>query len=188
MDNTVLLHTCCGPCATYVTNALMKEGFEVVLFFYNPNIHPFDEYVKRYESFVEYARYKGLKVETPFAYNPLEFFEWIKEPEERCVRCYEMRLGRTARWAREQGYPFFTTTLTISPYQDLENIFKVGEKVEKRERVVFLKKNFRSGFTESVKISRELGLYRQNYCGCIFSKWEGVKRRIWKSLTGPSSS
>ncbi len=187
MDKRVLLHTCCGPCATYVVDALLKEGFEITLFFYNPNIHPFDEYARRYKSFVDYALYKGLKVEMPFAYNPLEFFRWIREPEERCAHCYEMRLGRTAQWARQRGYSFFATTLTISPYQKIENIFKVGENLQKKEQVVFLRKDFRSGFAESVKISRELGLYRQNYCGCIFSKWEGVKRKVWKSLTGQGS-
>ncbi|MCD6156496.1 MAG: epoxyqueuosine reductase QueH, partial [Candidatus Atribacteria bacterium] len=116
-----------------------------------------------------------------------EFFGWIRDPEERCVRCYEMRLGRTARWARQRGYSFFATTLTISPYQKVESIFKVGEDLQEKEQVIFLKKDFRSGFAESVKISKELGLYRQNYCGCIFSKWEGVKRRVWKSLTGQGS-
>jgi len=184
LGDKILLHTCCAPCVTYVNEALEKEGWEVVNIFYNPNIHPFDEYARRYETLVLYLEREGKVLKAPFPYNPLEYFSLITEAENRCSKCYLLRLRKVAQWGKERGFEFFTTTLTISPYQDLSAIWEVGKQIEEELGIKFLVRDFREGFRQSVTRSRELKLYRQNYCGCIFSKYEGVKRRLWKRLTG----
>ena len=184
MSDKVLLHTCCAPCATYVNEALEKEGWEVVNIFYNPNIHPFDEYVHRYETLVSYLEREGKVLNVPFSYNPLEYFSLITQPENRCSQCYFLRLQKVAQWGKERGFKFFTTTLTISPYQNLPAIWEVGKQIGEKWDIEFLVRDFREGFHQSVARSKNLKLYRQNYCGCIFSKYEGTKRRLEKRLTG----
>jgi predicted adenine nucleotide alpha hydrolase (AANH) superfamily ATPase len=184
----LLLHTCCAPCGIFVGEFFEKEGLEVVHLFYNPNIHPFAEYKRRWETLADYAFQSGRVVLAPFPYNPLEYFTAVWEGKERCVSCYRLRLLQVARWGKAHGFSLYSTTLTISPYQDVAAIERVGKEVEEEVGITFLGKDLRSGFPESMRRARELGLYRQNYCGCIFSKWEGVKKRLWKSLTGPGSS
>ncbi|MGC8778523.1 MAG: epoxyqueuosine reductase QueH, partial [Candidatus Caldatribacteriaceae bacterium] len=180
-------HTCCAPCSTYASGFFEKE-FAVVHIFYNPNIHPFEEYRRRWETLREYAWRTHREVIAPFLYNPLEYFSAISGDGERCAHCYRLRLKRVAQWGKDHGFAFFSTTLTISPYQDVEGIQRTGEEVGKALGITFLGVDLRRGFSESVRQAKELGLYRQKYCGCIFSQWEGVKKRIWKSLTGQSSS
>ncbi|MGQ9473446.1 MAG: epoxyqueuosine reductase QueH [Candidatus Caldatribacteriaceae bacterium] len=188
MKERLLLHTCCAPCHTVVRDFLEEQGFAVSTLFYNPNIHPFDEYKRRYETLWEYLLKIGKEPPlSPFPYNPLEYFEVIKEPENRCPSCYRLRLLRVAQWGKEHGFPFFSTTLVVSPYQEVEGLLMVGKELGKEIGISFVGFDLREKFPQSVQRAKEMKLYRQNYCGCIFSWWEGVKRKIWKSLTGRGS-
>lgn len=184
MKGRLALHTCCAPCATYVNHFFKNEGFAVVNVFYNPNIHPVDEYERRRITLESYVAQIGGELRIPFPYDPREFFALSLDLTKRCRLCYALRLRRVAEWAKEQGFLAFSTTLTISPYQDVAGILEVGEQIGKEIGIPFIGVDFRSGFPESVRMAKELNLYRQKYCGCIMSYWEGVKKRIWKSLTG----
>lgn len=188
MENRLVLHTCCAPCATCVNRFFAEQGFKVVNVFYNPNIHPYEEYGRRLEALVEYTMQSGGVLYTPFPYDPREFFALSSDLEKRCVLCYTLRLQKVAQWAKEHGFAFFSTTLTLSPYQDVRRICEVGEQVGSKVGIYFLGFDLRRYFAESTRISKEMGLYRQNYCGCIASRWEGVKKRLWRSLTGHGSS
>ncbi|MBC7218281.1 MAG: epoxyqueuosine reductase QueH [Candidatus Caldatribacterium sp.] len=188
MKGKLALHTCCAPCATYVNRFFAEQGFEVVNVFYNPNIHPVDEYERRRVTLEEYIARVGGTLCTPFPYDPREFFALSPDLAKRCSLCYSLRLWRVALWAKERGFSAFSTTLTISPYQDVAALLEAGERIGKEAGIPFVGVDFRPHFPESVRIAKELGLYRQKYCGCIMSYWEGVKKRIWKSRTGQKSS
>jgi hypothetical protein len=178
----ILLHICCAPCATYTINRLREEGFEVTGFWYNPNIHPWTEHEMRRESMVKYAEAVGLPMIWKERYDMPLFLRAVVGHErfgERCAICYRLRLEKTANVASERGFDAFTTTLIISPYQDQELIRHIGEKVGTRYGVEFYFEDFRRGWSERGRLTREHGLYRQQYCGCIFSEWERYnKQRI----------
>lgn len=175
----LLLHSCCAPCSSYVLEYL-SEYFDITLLYYNPNIYPPEEYSARE---AEEARLIG---EMPFphrvvmvkgTYEPDEFYREIQgleqEPEggARCERCYELRLRQAARMAKKTGCDFFTTTLTISPLKSAQKINSIGERLAGEYQVAYLPSDFkkRDGYKRSLELSREYGLYRQNYCGCIYS-------------------
>jgi len=185
--NKLLLHTCCGPCATAVNRFYEERDFAVVNFFYNPNIHPFDEYVKRLTTLEEYLASTGGVLFAPLPYNPLEYFA-VVSPDKRCESCYRLRLQKTAEWAKKWGFLFFATTLTISPYQNRVRLLEIGQEIGSLVGLQFVGEDLCSLFSQSAKKAKERGLYRQNYCGCIYSRWEGVKKRLWKSLTGQGCS
>jgi len=180
----LLLHVCCGPCAVGAHEALENEGWDITNLFYNPNIHPFDEYYRRQENFFIYLLRSGQKGLAPFPYHPREYFQKVPFAPERCLSCYRLRIERVAEWGKKNGFHFFTTTLTISPYQNQKNIFLVGEQIAQDYDMVFLKKDFQPFYRSSIVGSKKLNLYRQNYCGCLFSLWEGEKKRLWRSLPG----
>jgi predicted adenine nucleotide alpha hydrolase (AANH) superfamily ATPase len=170
---SVLLHACCGPCSTYVVNRLHEQGLDVSAFWYNPNVHPFREHQRRLEAMELFARATGLTLIIDEGYDILKYFQVVVGHEsERCPDCYRLRLSRTARVAKERGFDAFTTTLLISPYQDHEVICKLGEELGRMWGVGFHYEDFRPGFRESHRMSRELGLYHQGYCGCVYSEWE----------------
>lgn len=173
----VLLHACCGPCATYSVKTMRGAGHEVYGYFYNPNIHPYQEYQRRLESFHDFARAVDLPTLTQGEYN---FEEWLRQAayreHVRCRLCYYMRLEQTARIARRGKFDAFTTTLLISPFQQHEVIRQVGDAVAAKYDIPFLYMDFRPGFKESVTLSKEMGLYRQQYCGCIYSEAERYQR------------
>lgn len=178
----LFLHSCCAPCSSYVLEYL-SSYFQITDFFYNPNISPKEEYVKRAEEL------KHLIDEMPFVHKPVflegdycpeEFFKMAKglenvpEGGERCFRCYRMRMEEAARLAAEGGYDYFTTTLSISPLKNAQKINEIGEELEKIYGVKHLPSDFKkkNGYKRSTELSGEYGLYRQNYCGCVFSKRE----------------
>ncbi|MHB8769419.1 MAG: epoxyqueuosine reductase QueH [Syntrophales bacterium] len=169
----MLLHLCCGPCTIFPLRALRAEGGEVCGVFINPNIHPYQEYRRRLETLELYAGQVGLPVIREETY-PLEAFlrQVAFREEERCRPCYAVRLTRTARIARNGRYDAFTTTLLYSRFQKHGLIRSVAEEVARREGVPFLYRDFRDGWSEGVRISREIGMYRQQYCGCIYSEKE----------------
>ncbi|MBI5872692.1 MAG: epoxyqueuosine reductase QueH [Candidatus Omnitrophica bacterium] len=174
-----LLHICCGPCAIQPVSLLKEEGFEVEGFFYNPNIHPFSEYRKRYEAVVIASERMGLSV----IYHKYDFEEFIRKiscienREEQHSFCWRIRLQEAARVAREKGIESFTTTLLASPYQDVGQIKALGQEVAAKYGLNFLARDFRSGFAASHKASKEWLLYHQNYCGCIYSEKESIEQR-----------
>ena len=173
----ILLHACCAPCASGTIDRLKNDGYEVTLFFYDPNILPVSEYKRRLNearklseiykiSFIE-GEYKNLLWD-----KLTERFKNEPELGKRCTICYQMRLAETAQRAKELGFDYFTTTLTISPHKDSERIKNLGGSIGKRFGVNFLYYDFKKkdGFLKSVQNSREYGFYRQDFCGCIYSR------------------
>lgn len=171
MGKRILVHVCCGPCATSSIERLLEEGYEPVLFFSNSNIFPHEEFLKRYENLLIVAQHYNLEVIID-SWDHDQWLEWIKglenEPEHgaRCSRCFRFNLLRTEKKAKELSIPLFCTTLTVSRFKKSATIFAMGEDLEGFEPIDFKKKD---GFTKSVKLAKEMNLYRQEYCGCEFS-------------------
>ncbi len=179
----VFLHSCCAPCSSYCMEYL-RQYFDVTVFYYNPNITDTEEYAKRVaeqERLIEaYNRIDGMRkisfVEG--AYEPDKYletvrgFEMCKEGGSRCERCFELRLRETARLAKEYGMDYFTTTLTISPLKNAQRINEIGNRIAEEQKIPFLPSDFKknNGYLRSIELSKEYGLYRQDYCGCEFSK------------------
>ena len=171
------MHICCGPCAIYPLQELRKNGFEVTGYFYNPNIHPYREYMKRSQTLRDYAQKEDFNVIWSESY-PLD--EFLRQTafmdKDRCVYCYTERLENAVNAATMGNYDFFTTTLLYSKFQNHELIRKISENLSKKIGVDFYYQDFRLGWSEGVKKSKEIGLYRQSYCGCIYSE----KERFYK--------
>jgi len=180
----LLLHICCAPCSTYTIEQL-KADYDVAGYFYNPNIHPESEYLLRENEMKRYADIIELELFCD-EYDSDKWFELTKgmedmpEGDKRCLICYEMRLEKTAIYAKEHGYEVITTTLSISPHKNADKINEVGSKVAERHKIKFLADDFKKkgGFEKSIQMSKENNLYRQSYCGCIFSKNEAKKRNL----------
>lgn len=171
MNERVLLHVCCAPCSTHAI-AVLKEGADVTLFFSNSNIFPYEEYSRRLHELKRIAKELDVKmIEDKYDHNAwLQFVKGLEgEPErgKRCLKCFEFNLIRTGAYAKRNGFDYFTTTLTISPHKNAEDIFRIGKDLGNFLAIDF-KKN--EGFKHSVEMSKKLGLYRQNYCGCEFSR------------------
>ncbi len=171
----LLLHACCAPCSSAVLERLAKH-FQITIFYYNPNIFPESEYECRREEIERYL--KKLNIDVVFiTYNHAEFLSEIKNLEEekekgnRCKKCYDFRMEKSAQFAKENGYDYFTTTLSISPHKVLSFIIESGERLEKKYGIKFLRSDFKkeNGFLRSSEISEEENFYRQAYCGCEFS-------------------
>jgi len=171
----LLLHACCGPCSTQVIETLKPE-FDVTLFFYNPNIYPQEEYRRRLSAMKKVAKEWKLSLIVE-EHNPKIWMEYVKgaekEPEggKRCELCFRHRLEKTAEFAKKNNYDFFGTTLTISPSKDSTLINEIGKKLQQEYKVDFLERDFKKndGYNKSVEFSKNLGLYRQKYCGCEYS-------------------
>lgn len=177
---TLLLHGCCAPCSSYVLEYL-TEYFDISLLYYNPNIFPETEYLKRVEEVKRLLSEMPLKSSVKLIegqYEPEEFFavskglEAAPEGGERCFKCYRLRLEEAARKAKEGGFDFFTTTLSISPHKNADKLNEIGEELEKQYGVKYLYADFKkkNGYKRSIELSRIYGLYRQDYCGCGFSR------------------
>ena len=167
MGDKILLHTCCAPCVTYVNEALEKEGWEVVNIFYNPNIHPFDEYARRYETLVLYLEREGKVLKAPFPYNPLEYFSSITEAENRCSKCH---FCGCEKWlSGKERVLNFHYHLNYQSLSRFISHWEVGKQIEEELGIKFWSR-FSGGFSSERDPVEELKLYRQNYCGCIFSK------------------
>lgn len=167
----ILIHTCCAPCLIYPSKRLKLKGFEIESFFYNPNIHPQEEYLKRKEQVENYTKQLNVKMHVP-SYDIRDFFRKINNKEEaplRCNLCWQLRLKKTAQFAKENNFDAFTSTLLISPYQDQEALKDIGEKCAEEAGVKFYYEDFRAGFQESVAESKSEDMYRQKYCGCLYS-------------------
>ena len=176
---SLLLHSCCAPCSSYVLEYLSKY-FDITIYFYNQNIHPKEEYMKRFEELKAFTKkiYHGNIDIIAEEYNPNEFFSTISGYEKdtegsgRCSMCYHMRLNKTAQKAKNDNYEYFGSVLTISPHKKADRINLIGENLSKKYGINFLYSDFKknNGFKKSLELSKEHDLYRQQYCGCSFSK------------------
>ncbi len=177
---SLLLHSCCAPCSSYVLEYL-SEFFNITIFYYNPNIHPELEYRKRVEEQKEFIEKLPVKRKINFIegkYLPEEFFDISKGLEEereggiRCFKCYELRLKEAAKKAKELNFDYFTTVLSISPHKNAEKINEIGEKISQEFGVKFLNSDFKkkNGYKRSIELSKDYNLYRQDYCGCVYSQ------------------
>ncbi len=183
MNNDLLLHVCCGPCASASIPAFRESGATVTGFFYNPNIQPLLEYRRRLTGAREVAEITSMELLADLSYDPEAWFTRVSGPwsrddvGSRCARCLGMRLERTAREAAARGYAAFSTTLSISPWQDHEAIQAGGDAAAAAHGVEFVYVDLRPMYPESRRLSREWGIYRQKYCGCIVSEWERYRGR-----------
>jgi predicted adenine nucleotide alpha hydrolase (AANH) superfamily ATPase len=169
----ILLHICCAPCTIYPLRFLKEAGYSVSGIFYNPNIHPYSEYQKRLETVETYAGRVSLPVIREDAYPLVEFLREVAfREEERCRYCYQVRLTRAAQIAKGEGFDAFTSTLLYGRFQKHDLIRGTGDRVAERLGIPFLYRDFRIGWSEGIRISKEFGMYRQQYCGCIYSEKE----------------
>lgn len=180
IKSKILLHACCGPCSSYVIEYLSKY-FDITIYYYNPNTYPEKEYIRRLDELNKFiANFNNNVKVIEEEYNPKEFYNSVKglehlgERSERCYNCYELRMNKAALYAKENNYDYFTTTLSISPYKNAEWINKIGKELEDKLGIKYLYSDFKkkNGYKRSLELSREYKLYRQNYCGCVYSKQE----------------
>ena len=178
MEKT-LMHTCCAPCSVSCIQQLRAEGIEPVSFWYNPNIHPFQEYKARRATLEAYAPTIGMELIVREEYGLRDFVRAVADDiEGRCRHCYRVRLEETARYAAEHGYTSFTSTLFVSPYQNHELLRQTAEELGRQYGVPFLYRDFRPGFRDGQRQARELGFYMQKYCGCVFSEEDRYEKQI----------
>jgi len=169
----ILLHICCANCAISPIEKIRAEGNEVVGYFFNPNIHPYQEYQKRLDALKQYSEKTGLQVIYRDEYLLEEFLRNVSHREkERCQYCYSVRLEAAAQEAKKQGYDAFSTTLLESGHQHHALIKETGERMGKEVGIPFYYEDFRQGWRRGVEVSKAMGLYRQQYCGCIYSEKE----------------
>ena len=183
----LFLHACCAPCSSYVLEYLSRF-FSVTVFFYNPNISPKEEYEKRVSEIQRLISEMEFVHPVAFVegeYKPEDFYEMargledVPEGGERCFRCYRLRMEEAARLAEQGGYDYFTTTLSISPLKNAGKINESGQELSQIYKVEHLPSDFKkkNGYKRSIELSHEYGLYRQNYCGCVFSKRESMEKQ-----------
>lgn len=177
---TLLLHSCCAPCSSYVLEYL-SEFFSITVLYYNPNIFPEEEYlyrIKEQQKLINNLPVKNKINLIGTKYTPEDFYSKIKGHEkdeeggERCFICYELRLREAAKYAKEGKFDYFTTTLSISPLKNADKLNEIGKKVADENGIKYLYSDFKkkNGYKRSTELSKEYGLYRQNYCGCVYSK------------------
>jgi len=185
---TLLLHSCCAPCSSYVLETL-SNYFKITIFYYNPNIYPIDEYLKRKEEEKRFISEFTGKNKIEFLdcdYDGNLFFEMAKgmedlrEGDKRCYLCYHLRMNKTALVAKENNFDYFTTTLSISPYKNSSWINEIGRKLEDEIGIKYLPADFKkkNGYKRSIELSSVYNLYRQDYCGCIYSKVQREKQEV----------
>jgi len=167
----LLLHTCCAPCLSGTDEALSSEGFDITGYFYNPNIHPEDELSRRIEALKKYSELKKFNSIIIDGYN-IDLFkrEAVDRYGDRCLNCYKLRLDATAKYAVVNGFDLFSTTLLLSPYQKHDIIRELGQNVSRKYGIEFYYRDLRPFYNGSIRISKEMGLYRQKYCGCYISR------------------
>lgn len=180
----VLLHTCCASCLLYPLSALREEEIEAIVFFYNPNVHPYREFRKRLTSVKDCCNAQGIAALYNEEYDLEKFLRAVlgRHVPERCGVCYAMRLDETARMAREKGINAFSTTLLVSPHQHHEAIKAAGQTASRTHGVDFLERDWRRGYRQAHEEARQMGFYMQGYCGCIFSEEERYRPKKRREL------
>jgi epoxyqueuosine reductase len=173
----LLLHICCAPCSIFPVRILRKANHDVMGYFYNSNIHPYSEYMRRRQTLVEYAETIDLKLILSETYDLEQFLRNVVYRESnRCLFCYEERLRTTALMARRGKFDAFSTTLLYSKFQKHDTIRSIGTSVAQEAGIPFVYQDFREGWKEGVRTSKAMGMYRQQYCGCIYSEKERYLR------------
>ena len=176
----LLLHSCCAPCSSHVITSLTKY-FNITILYYNPNIYPIEEYLKRKEEQIrlikEINKVNQINIidcdyDNEIYNEKIKGYETCKEKGARCNICFNLRLEKTAKMAKENKYDYFCTTLTVSPYKNSDLINQIGEKLSEKYKVKWLYSDFKkdNGYKNSIELSKKYNLYRQNYCGCIYSQ------------------
>ncbi len=169
----LLIHICCAPCTVYPLQRLRVDGHDIHGLFYNPNIHPYREYGKRLDTLKTYADGCGFSFTYPVEYNMEDFLRIVAFREkDRCYHCYYERLKYSVCRAKEGKFEGFTSTLLYSKFQNHALIREIGNNLANEHNIEFYYRDFRAGWSEGVRLSREMGLYRQSYCGCIYSEKE----------------
>jgi predicted adenine nucleotide alpha hydrolase (AANH) superfamily ATPase len=180
----LLMHLCCANCSLYPIKTLSARGIDITGLWFNPNIHPYTEYRMRLDSVRQLQKEWGLHIEYADHYGLKEFVRSVVNHEDRrCNLCYSMRLEKTAMMAKEMGLDGFTTSLLVSPYQKFDIINTIGREMGKRYSIPFYSEDFRPGWKEGMGLSKALGLYRQKYCGCIYSEMERYLKKNEKLKT-----
>lgn len=180
----LLLHICCAPCSIACIQSLRDEGIQPHGFWYNPNIHPFTEYKARRNTLIDYAKSIDLPLDLVDRYGLRQFICGVyPDFDHRCAYCYRLRLEKTAQYAAEHGFDSFCTTLLISPYQNHELLRQIGQQAAVQYGVEFIYRDFRPLFRQGQQQARDLNLYMQKYCGCIFSEQDRYQKQIdkWQS-------
>ena len=179
----ILLHVCCGPCTVYPLEYLRQQGHEVSGYFYNPNIHPYREFKRRIGALVDFSEQKNFKVEIDRNYGLTEYMRQVVFNENRrCSICYDMRLEPTAKFAAELGADAFSSTLLYSKYQNHGLLIGKCEKLADQYGIKFFYQDFREGWQQGIDGSIEMDLYRQPYCGCIYSEQERYDKKLRKKM------
>lgn len=181
---SLLLHACCAPCSSYCVEYL-SQYFDITLYYYNPNIESQEEFDKRFKEFEKIEERFNVKV-VEETYNAKEFYDSVrgyedcKEGGDRCTICYRLRLQKSLEYAEKHHFDYFASTLSISPYKNAEKLNTIGEEISKGSSVLYLINDFKKkgGYLRSTVLSKEMDLYRQAYCGCVFSKRDAVKEDI----------
>ena len=175
---TLLLHVCCGPCSSSVLEILNKH-FDITIYYYNPNTYPYEEYQKRLNEVIKLlneTNETNIKIINE-KYDDEDYYEYVKGHEEdkeggsRCYKCYFYRLNQTAKYAKENDYDYFTTTLSVSPYKNSKKLNEIGELLSNKYNIKYLYADFKKkdGYKKSIELSKKYNLYRQEYCGCKYS-------------------
>ncbi len=185
----LLMHTCCAPCSTYVIKRLREEGYnDITSYWYNINIHPYTEYKARLDALKTYTQMVNIPLIIDYDYGIREFTKAvINDIDGRCAFCYTSRLERSVKYAKENGYEAFTTTLLVSPYQKHDLIIKIAEGLAEKYDIKFVYFDFREGFREGQQMARDAGIYMQKYCGCIYSEEERYSKQIEKDKVNMKS-
>ncbi|MBQ1813177.1 MAG: epoxyqueuosine reductase QueH [Bacilli bacterium] len=179
----VLLHICCAPCSAYCIKSLREENIDIVGYWYNTNIHPFEEYKNRLEALKEYSKMIDLDVIYNDNYGLVEFTKnVVNDINNRCGYCYTSRMEEVVKYAKEHNYDAFCSTLFISPYQKHDLLKGICEDLSKKYDIPFLYRDFRPHFYEGQAMFKQTGLYMQKYCGCVFSEMEARLKKINKSI------
>ena len=170
MKKRVLLHACCGPCAEFPLHELLKADLDITVYYYNPNIHPIEEWMRRLAQLEYLTARLGLDLVVEGSSEPDIWLDWEAQGKtDRCQMCYELRLGQTAKKAAELGMDTFLSTLQVSPYQDFDLLTRIGNKFAEQFGLEFDATDFRAGYRQGQNMAREDKLYRQKYCGCAIS-------------------
>lgn len=183
----LLLHSCCAPCSSHVIDTL-SPFFNITVLYYNPNIEPYEEYEKREEEEKRFLKsYKAknkldildVSYDNDLYHKTIKGLEKIKEGGERCFKCYYLRMAKTAEMAKDNNFDYFATTLTVSPLKNSNKINEIGQLLSEKYDIPYLYSDFKKkeGYKHSIEMSKEYGLYRQDYCGCIYSKLERIEKK-----------
>ncbi|MBA7514705.1 Epoxyqueuosine reductase QueH [subsurface metagenome] len=177
-SKSVLVHCCCAHCAAYTVDYWRQQGYEVSALWYNPNIHPYMEHQHRLEAMQSLTQEVSLPLIITEGYDMIDYFRQVAENEpQRCQHCFRLRLLKTAEAAYQRGFDAFTTSLLISPHQKHDLLREIGNEISREKGINFLYTDLRKRYSDSRHMTKGLNLYRQQYCGCIYSEWERYAER-----------